>query len=452
MRRPRVFVVVTIALGFSTLARAEEHARVPVGAKVGALTFKDIRYITRSLDEFGARKAFVIVATSNSCPIAKRYGPVLAAMEREYRGREVQFVALNVGANDSIVEMAAEAVEASVEFPVVKDVDAQCARALGLSRTPEAVVLDASRVIRYRGRIDDQFRLGGDRPSAKSSPLRDAIEDVLAAREVTVRETTVDGCLITFPEPPKAKTDTPPTFTEHVSRIMQAHCQDCHHGGAEAPFPLVTYRDVASEAAMIAEVVEDRRMPPWYASERHGTFINRRGLSDQERETVLQWVRSGKPKGDPAKRPPPRTFSTAKWTIGEPDTITTTPIAFSIPETGYVDYRYAILPHIFAQDTWVQSVEIHPDNPRVVHHANLGFIKAGERPREENFITGRVPGGDPMVLDDGLAVLIPKGSLLALQIHFTTTGKPEHAKLSVGLKYPRGLVHKRLYHQQVHAS
>src|SRR6185312_13883819 len=65
------------------------------------------------------------------------------------------------------------------------------------------------------------------------------------------------------------------------------------------------------------------------------------------------------------------------------------------------------------------------------------------------FITGRVPGGDPMVLDDGLAYLIPAGSVLGMQVHYTTTGKPERCRISVGLKYPRGPVHKRLYHTEV---
>src|SRR5262249_16826353 len=127
-------------------------------------------------------------------------------------------------------------------------------------------------------------------------------------------------------------------------------------------------------------------------------------------------------------------------------------MAHDIPATGYVEYRYAILPYVFLQDTWVQSVEILPDNARVVHHANLAGMKLGDRPREENSITGRVPGGDPMVLDDGVAYMIPKGSVRGLQIHYTTTGKPERARISVGLKFPRGLVHKRLYHQQVHTK
>jgi hypothetical protein len=447
MRCRWLVIVAAFLWVVSARSGAAEARRPGLGERVGDLEFKDIRYLTRTLSEFGPRKAFVVVATTGTCPVAGRYLPVLAAMEKAYRARGVQFVALGVGPDDTVAELAASAVEAGVEFPIVKDVGLACASALGLSRTPEAVVLDAGRKIRYRGRIDDQFRVGGDRPGATDRPLLDAVEDVLAGRDVRRAETPVDGCLITRPSSPKA--GATPTFAEHVAPIVQAHCQDCHRPGTEAPFSLASYRDVAAQAEMVAEVVDDGRMPPWYGSRRHGEFVNRRGLTESERDTVLRWARGGTPEGDPSKLPAPRSFPQGKWRIGEPDLVTTTPIPYTIPATGYVDYKYAVLPHIFAQDTWVQAIEILPENRRVVHHANLAFMKLGEGPREENFLTGRVPGGDPMVLDDGMAVLIPKGSVLGLQIHFTTTGKPETAKLSVGLKFPRGLVHKRLRHRQV---
>jgi hypothetical protein len=442
--------LLVVSPALAPVATAEGRDRPAIGQKVEALEFKDIHYLTRTLDDFGPKKAFVVVATSTTCPVAQRYLPVLGEMEKPYRARGVQFLALNVSADDSITEMAASAVEAGVDFPFVKDIDLRCAGALGLLRTPEAVVLDAGHRIRYRGRIDDQFRLSGDRAASTQHPLRDAIEDVLAGRDVAKPETPVDGCLITAAADEKAS--PPPTYYEHVAPIVQRHCQDCHHAGTEAPFPLMTYRDVAVQGAMIAEVVADRRMPPWYGSSRHDQFVNHRGLSADERETILQWVEAGMPKGDPAKKPEPRKFPSGRWRIGEPDVVTTMAMAHNIPATGYVEYRYAILPYVFLQDTWVQSVEISPDNPRVVHHANLAGMKLGDRPREENFITGRVPGGDPMILDEGVAYVIPKGSVLGLQIHYTTTGKPERARISVGLKFPRGLVHKRLYHQQVHTK
>jgi hypothetical protein len=51
-----------------------------------------------------------------------------------------------------------------------------------------------------------------------------------------------------------------------------------------------------------------------------------------------------------------------------------------------------------------------------------------------------------MNLDRGVAFKIPAGSLLALQIHFVTTGKPETCRISVGLRYAREAVQQQLRH------
>src|SRR5207249_3487972 len=120
------------------------------------------------------KNAFVLCFTNTTCPLVQRYLPVLQALEKEYRDKGVQFVAVNCGAEDSIVAMAAQAVEFNVAFPFVKDFDAQCVSALGVTRTPEVVVLDDDRRLRYRGRIDDQYRLGGTRPTATRNDLREA--------------------------------------------------------------------------------------------------------------------------------------------------------------------------------------------------------------------------------------------------------------------------------------
>ena len=77
---------------------------------------------------------------------------------------------------------------------------------------------------------------------------------------------------------------------------------------------------------------------------------------------------------------------------------------------------YAILPHVFAEDTWIQAAQILPDNPRVLHHCNMAFANLAEGFKESNFITGYVPGGEAMIVDDGVAYRIPKGSILALQM------------------------------------
>jgi thiol-disulfide isomerase/thioredoxin/mono/diheme cytochrome c family protein len=415
---------------------------VKIGSKVTGLKFKDIRYLPRSLDEFKDKKAFVLVFTTTGCPLAEKYLAVLQRLENEFRPKGVQFVAVNAGADDSILAMATQAVEHETEFPFVKDCDGSCATKLGVTRTPTVVILSDKYTLLYRGRIDDQYRLSGNRKEPTREDLREALKEVLAGKEVSVAETEVDGCLISGPAPAKPKKDI--TYSEHIAPLLQKNCVECHRTGAVAPFGLESYKQVAARADTIAEVVAEGRMPPWFASPKYGHFVNQRGLTVEERELIGAWVRAGCAAGDESKVKVPSVDKKDTWLIGKPDLIVKDLLTYTVPKEGDVPYKYVILPHIFDEDTWVQAVQILPDNLRVVHHCNLAFISAKEKFKMENFITGYVPGGEPMKLEEGVAVCIPADSVLALQIHLVTTGKEEKCKLAVGLKYANGTVQKRL--------
>jgi thiol-disulfide isomerase/thioredoxin len=445
----RAFLAVLMVLLICRCTAAEEGLP-PIGSEIPNLTFKDIRYLNRSLKDLGEKKAIVLVFTNTTCPLAQKYWPKLKRLDAEYREKGVQFVSINVGGDDEIQEIAQQGIDFGIEFPLVKDVDGSCVKATGVKRTPEVVLLDAKRNLRYRGRIDDQVRVGGTRPDVQSDDLKQAIEDLLAGREIATPETTVDGCKITFTEPGPLPKE-PVTFYEQVAPLLQKHCQECHHSGGQAPFALVTLEEVSSHAEMVAEVVLDRRMPPWYASRQH-KFANERGMSAAEREVISQWVRGGLKVGDAAKAPPPLKFEDSKWEIGEPDLITTSLEKHTLPADGFVDYKYIVLPHVFLQDTWISAAEILPSNPKVVHHCNMAYWTLGQNFDAGNFITGRVPGGTAFRLDDGVALCIPAGSVVGLQIHYTTTGKEEINSMQVGFRFPRGPVHKQVRHVQATTS
>src|SRR5262245_41186300 len=95
----------SIALTCAALALATPPARlhaddpaIALGDAVPRLTFTDTRYLPRSLDDFGKKDAYVIVFTATGCPLVERYLPVLQKLESAYRDKDVQFLALNVGA------------------------------------------------------------------------------------------------------------------------------------------------------------------------------------------------------------------------------------------------------------------------------------------------------------------------------------------------------------------
>jgi thiol-disulfide isomerase/thioredoxin len=441
----------TLALVPALAVAAEKKTNI--GDPVANLVFKDIHYLPRSLADFPKAKAFVLVYTNTSCPVVQRYMPVVRAMEKDYRDKGVQFLAVNVGSDDSIVETAAQAVRYEMEFPFVKDFGAESAATLGVQRTAEVVVLDSKRVLRYRGRIDDQYRLGGTLPKPTHTELTDAINAVLAGKDVPVAETPVDGCPITRPEPVAYTGKV--TFADHVAPILQKNCTECHHPGTTAPFSLITYDDAKAQAEGIVEAISDGRMPPWYASQQYGHFINKRSLTSEQKQIVTQWVRTGMVAGDVSKLPqaPPPPKAEDKWLIGKPDLKLTAP-EHTIPATGLIPYKYIVLPagfgglpYIFGQDTWMQGIQILPDNPKVVHHCNMAYILTKDKKREAHFITGTVPGGSPMKLDSNVGFCIPKDAVLILQIHYVTTGKEEKCKISVGFKYAQEVIQKQLRHQ-----
>ncbi len=141
--RSSLLVALALVIGAGSKPIAAESPGVKVGDQVGKITFKDIRYLTRSLDDFHNKKAFVLAFTTTSCPLAQRYLPTLVELDKNYRDKGVQLLGVNVGADDSIVATAAQAVRHSAEFPFVKDLDGSCVRALGVTHTPAVVVLDA---------------------------------------------------------------------------------------------------------------------------------------------------------------------------------------------------------------------------------------------------------------------------------------------------------------------
>jgi thiol-disulfide isomerase/thioredoxin len=433
-------------LAWAALTAEPAPKPVEIGTVVdGQLAFRDIRYLRRTFDDLGQPKAVVLAFCNNTCPLVQRYWPALKELEATYRNRGVRFLAVNVAAGETLREVARQAVDFDVPFAFVKDEEGRIARAVGVTHTPQVVVLDARRRLVYRGRIDDRIRLGGERPRATRADLQAALDDVLAGKPVQIAETPVDGCAIAFPTtaPPQ-----PVDFARDVAPIVKRHCQECHRANGSAPFSLTSVKDIVGHAATLAEVVADERMPPWYGS-RRAHFRNDRALSDAERRVLLDWVRAGAAVGDLANLPEPLPPAPTGWTIGEPDRVVEMLGVHRLPASGFIDYKYLALPFVFPHDTWVEGVEIAADNPKPLHHCNLGYFKLGGDVRRPTFVTGKVPGGQALILREGVAFRFPAGAMLGLQAHYTSTGKPETVKLKVGLRYARGTVRKELKHLQI---
>lgn len=427
MRR-RVFVALfcwTLALNAGALAPGEA---------VGNISLKDIRFLPRTLEDFGERAAFVFAFTATADPGRAELDNHLKSLHESVKDKKVEIGAAHPSPADTIPTIALHGIEQELPFTLLGDPDGVSARALGVEKLGTFVILDGkNKRLRYRG---------------DWAGVETALNAVLDGETVAEAERPVDGGPIpvrTIHEP-----DAPVTYSEHIAPILNTHCVACHRPGQTAPFPLQSFRHAAARADMIREVVLEERMPPWYGARKHGPFANERTVTDAEKTLLLQWMAGGSPEGDPGLAPAPPIFPDSEWTIGEPNLILTATEVEQIPAEGFIPYRYVTLPYQFAADTWVQGLEILPGNPEVVHHANLIYTLPGQPYDEQNgFLTGKVPGGNPVDLAPGVGMMIPKGAVLTIQIHYVTTGKPETDQMRVGVRYADGAIAKRTYHQRI---
>ena len=135
------------------------------GVKIDNFQLRDARGQMHQLSDWRDRKLVVIAFLGVDCPLARLYGPRLADLAAEFAPRGVAFVAVNSNQHDASTEMDRYARLHRLPFPFLKDVGNAVADQLGARRNPEVFVLDERRVVRYQGRIDDQYGIGFQRPT-----------------------------------------------------------------------------------------------------------------------------------------------------------------------------------------------------------------------------------------------------------------------------------------------
>jgi mono/diheme cytochrome c family protein len=259
---------------------------------------------------------------------------------------------------------------------------------------------------------------------------------------------------------PVARTNPPatPTFSRDVAPILFKNCASCHRPGEIAPMSLVTYENARPWAKAIREKVAVGNMPPWHATQPHGTFENDRRLSERDKDTLIRWADGGAPKGDQKDLPPAPKF-TDGWEIGTPDAIISMPREFEVKESGTIAYQFFEAPTNFTDDKWIQAIEVRPGTRSVVHHVlvicrergarrepaftqvvpNLGDFGrgGGERGLPGSLIATTAPGTNAMTFKPGTALRIKAGAVLAFQVHYTANGTATRDRTSVGLIFTK---------------
>jgi thiol-disulfide isomerase/thioredoxin len=150
-----------------------------------------------SSDDFKSN-ILVIVFSCNHCPYVQAYEDRIMALQRDYSTKGVQLVAINSNdernyPDDSLAKMVERAKGRGFNFFYLRDEDQLAADSFGATHTPQFFVFDKERKLRYSGKMDDNWK---EPQLVKETYLRDAIEALIAGKEVNVTETYSIGCTI----------------------------------------------------------------------------------------------------------------------------------------------------------------------------------------------------------------------------------------------------------------
>jgi peroxiredoxin len=159
---------------------------------------------SHSPEEFTDRRALLVVFTCNHCPYARAKVETLNAIAAEYD--DVAVVGINPNdaeeyPEDSFERMCELVSEGTIAYDAyLRDETGEVAESYGAVCTPDPFLFrdeEGEFRLAYHGRIDDAHD-PEDEPTEHA--MREAIEDVLAGRDVSVEELPSRGCSIKWPD------------------------------------------------------------------------------------------------------------------------------------------------------------------------------------------------------------------------------------------------------------
>jgi len=171
---------------------------IPLGKSAPAFSLTGIDERIYTLDSFNESKALVVMFLCRHCPYVKAVESRIAALANEFTPKGIHFVGINSNdidkyPEDSPENMKLQAEEVGFKFPYLLDADQTVAKSYGAVCTPDIFVFDGNQKLRYRGRIDDNWK---DESKVTRKDLRNALESLLQDKSVSTDQIPSMGCSI----------------------------------------------------------------------------------------------------------------------------------------------------------------------------------------------------------------------------------------------------------------
>src|ERR1700720_68737 len=229
-------LIFSLLLAFATWGQTT-HPILAVGSPAPDFSLPGVDGKIHRLADYAASPVLVVVFTCNHCPIAQMYEERIQQLEMDYRHRGVAIVAIQPNdpkairideldssdIRDSLDEMKIRVEYKHLHYPYLYDGDTQSVtRAYGPQATPHVFIFDKDRKLRYEGRMDNSYR----KEMVNAQDARNAIDALLAGREVAVKHTGVFGCSTKWKEKSASRAEALRKIAEQPVKLDLATAED----------------------------------------------------------------------------------------------------------------------------------------------------------------------------------------------------------------------------------
>ncbi|MBZ0326792.1 MAG: thioredoxin family protein [Altibacter sp.] len=184
------------------ITEAEESiAGYTIGSEAANINLKNVDNTMVSYDNYPDALGFIVIFTCNTCPYAVASEDRIIALDKEFKSKGYPVIAINpnnpeVQPDDTFELMQEKAKAKGFTFPYLYDESQTVHAEYGAVKTPHVYLLqkeNKKRIVRYIGAIDDNVRTAD---LVKERFLANAINELLAGKEVTLKETKAIGCSV----------------------------------------------------------------------------------------------------------------------------------------------------------------------------------------------------------------------------------------------------------------
>ena len=185
-------IIALAAVAGSGRNTSDVPAPPAIGAMIDDFKLPDADGAQHSLKSLTGKNGAVIIFVATKCPVSNAYNDRMEKLAQDYKARGINVIGINSNNTEPAAEVKSHAGEKHLTFTILKDDGNKIADRLGATRTPEAYALDASGKLVYHGRIDNAQNTA----NITSNDLREALDELLAGKQVTKTGGAAFGCSI----------------------------------------------------------------------------------------------------------------------------------------------------------------------------------------------------------------------------------------------------------------